>query len=277
MHTGCASSLCSSWDDQKLESLHEIAIASTDSVSGRSSNMSSRNLPRPASKSGKNAEMDAAVGDEVCASEEVAADMPHDMGVSAGADVAVEVDVDASSSSIQGVNAEAQLQALEKDLAHSRQILRVTSKPRPTKTEPRNVLMHARDLGEPSAKAEEVLPPTPLPPRADPLTRVSRTMGRPVPDAGGRRSSIKAMVAQLDTVIATVQPPIASAATKGLTAHTGTLGTVATPEVAGEIRETVRGRKQARCSVKALGQVVMLSNALGGGGGDNGKLEVVHI
>ena len=147
MHTGCASSLCSSWDDQKLESLHEIAIASTDSVSGRSSNMSSRNLPRPASKSGKNAEMDAAVGDEVCASEEVAADMPHDMGVSAGADVAVEVDVHASSSSIQGVNAEAQL-VLDQTDGQSRQILRVTATPRRTKARSRRALKKAQDLGK---------------------------------------------------------------------------------------------------------------------------------
>ena len=86
---------------------------------------------------------DQGVGDEAGGSEEVA--MPHEMGGAAGEDVAADIDVNANSSSIQGVNlnAEAQL-ALGQTDGHSRQILRVAARPQRTKAQSRN----ARDLGK---------------------------------------------------------------------------------------------------------------------------------
>ena len=87
----------------------------------------------------------AGVGDEAGGSEEVA--MPQEVGVAAGADIAADIDGDANSSSIQGVNAEAQL-ALGQTDGHSRQILRVAAIPRRTKARSGKALKKAWDLGK---------------------------------------------------------------------------------------------------------------------------------
>jgi len=86
----------------------------------------------------------AGVGDEADGLEEVA--MPQEMGVAAE-EIAAEIDVDANSSSIQGVNAEAQLVLGQTD-GQSRQILRVTATPRRTKARSRRALKKAQDLGK---------------------------------------------------------------------------------------------------------------------------------
>ena len=84
------------------------------------------------------------MGDEADGLEEVA--MPQEMGVAAE-EIAAEIDVDANSSSIQRVNAEAQLVLGQTD-GQSRQILRVTATPRRTKARSRRALKKAQDLGK---------------------------------------------------------------------------------------------------------------------------------
>ena len=82
--------------------------------------------------------------------------------------------------------------------------------------------------------------------------------------ARARRATIKQLAAELDDIISAVEEPYAVADVKGITAHahTGTLGAVATPENAGKIRETIKARKLARCSV--MGSL----ETFGAGGGD---------